>query len=125
MKNESGFPAPVLRIVAHSPPKRKIDRARALGLDNGVRDFRTGAVHHLQRGDESSSTPLIFRSIAFNLTRATELPDFFSLPRFASRRVANIARTIDPPINFYLSQFLRDRSISTTPANFHVLEILS
>jgi len=38
MKNESGYPAPVLRIVAFST--EKIDRARAAGLDNGEREIR-------------------------------------------------------------------------------------
>lgn len=57
MKNESGSPAPVLRIVAFSAEKE--DRSCTPGLDNDDREFRKELRDRIRfrRGDESCNAP--------------------------------------------------------------------
>jgi hypothetical protein len=80
---------------------------------------RSAATVHFHRGGgEAWNPPLIFRSIAFNLTRfrtrATKLRRifFFFFFQFASRQISR-ARSIRP-VNFHRN--FVDHSISTTPA---------
>lgn len=128
MKNESGSPPspplplprllpPILRESSHSPPKRKIDRARAAGLDNG-RARISRRTRSFSSRDESCNTPLIFRSIASNFTRSRSESDealclffFFFLFGSPRRKFHMHDRSTRSIANFF------DRSISTTSAN--------
>lgn len=118
-------PPPPFCESSHSPPKRKIDRARAPGLDNDDREFRKKLRDQIRfrRGDESCNAPepLIFRLIAFNLTQFRTRAAKFRHVFFSGSPRGNFrAHDRFPPVNFY-HNFL-DRSIST--AILRILNIL-